>query len=48
MTCRDWLLTILDAIDYTKDACRPNEQIGALIPESILKRAREQAEKERP
>lgn len=26
------LLTVLDAVDYTKGACRPNEQVGAVLP----------------
>lgn len=33
------LLAILDAIDYTEGACRLNEQVGAVLPEVLLKNA---------
>jgi hypothetical protein len=32
--------TILDAVDYTSDACRPNEMVGAVLPREIIELAR--------
>jgi hypothetical protein len=38
--CREALWVILDAVDYTKGACRPNEMIGAILPVTIIDAAR--------
>jgi hypothetical protein len=32
---------ILDSIDYTNGACRPNEPIGGVLPVQILNKAKE-------
>ena len=41
-TLRTMLMVLLDLIDYTPDggACRPNEAVGAILPVSILTRAK--------
>lgn len=41
MTVREALLTVLDAVDYTSEACRPNEMVGAVLPEEVIKLARD-------
>lgn len=35
------LLAILDAVDYTDGACTPTEMVGAVLPEVLIKNARE-------
>ena len=35
------LRTILDQVDYTSGACRPNELVAAVLPVEIIKLARE-------
>jgi hypothetical protein len=32
---------ILDHVDYTSGACRANEMVGAVLPEVIIKHARD-------
>jgi hypothetical protein len=32
--------TILDSVDYTDGACRPNEQVGAVLPKCVINQAR--------
>lgn len=34
------LAVILDNVDYTYGACRPNEQVAAVLPELLIKSAR--------
>ena len=34
------LRLLLDAVDYERNACRPNEMVGAVLPVEILRRAR--------
>ena len=35
------LEAILDAVDYTCDACRPNEPVGTVLPQALIENARE-------
>lgn len=39
------LLAILDAVDYTNSACKPNEMVGAVLPEGLIKQARKALQK---
>lgn len=32
MTTREALMLILNAVDYTKNRCRVNEMVGAVLP----------------
>jgi len=34
------LLAILDAVDYTADACAPTERVGAVLPAVLIENAR--------
>lgn len=34
------LRLMLDQVDYTKHACRPNEMVGAVLPPEIIERAK--------
>ena len=34
------LLLVLDAVDYTANACEVNEMVGAVLPREILTRAK--------
>jgi hypothetical protein len=34
------LRLLLDAMDYERGACQPNEMVGAVLPVEILRRAR--------
>lgn len=36
MTCREALQTVLDCVDYTNGACRPNELVGACLPMDVI------------
>ena len=38
---RKMLLVILDQVDYTNGACRPNEMVGAVLPKVVIEQARE-------
>ena len=38
--CRTALSVVLDQVDYTKGACRPNEMVGAVLPVMIIDGAR--------
>jgi hypothetical protein len=40
MDCRTALLTVLDQVDYTAGACRPNEMVGAVLPKEVITLAR--------
>ena len=40
MDCRTALLTVLDQVDYTTGACRPNEMVGAVLPKEVILLAR--------
>ena len=33
------LRLILDQVDYTNGACRPNEMVGAVLPRELIVRA---------
>ncbi|HXA23735.1 MAG TPA: hypothetical protein VNW90_15700 [Acetobacteraceae bacterium] len=33
---RTSLLTLLDQVDYTTGACRPNEMVGAVLPKEVI------------
>ena len=35
------LRTLLDQVDYTDGACRPNEQVGAVLPAPVIKLCRD-------
>lgn len=35
------LRTLLDQVDYTAGACRPNELVGAVLPAEIIKLCRD-------
>ena len=37
---KQWLLTILDQVDYTAGACTPNEMVGAVLPREVIAQAR--------
>ena len=39
--CKQWLLVILDCVDYTRGSCRLNEMIGAVLPSEIIEQARQ-------
>lgn len=43
---RSGIRLLLDNIDYTAGACRVNEAVGAVLPESILRIVKHYAEKE--
>lgn len=34
------LAALLDAMDYTSGNCRPNEQVGAVVPKILILNAR--------
>lgn len=34
---RNLLMVVLDAIDYTAGNCRPNEMVGAVLPQEVIK-----------
>ncbi len=34
------LYAILDAVDYTRGACRVNEMVGAVLPQVLIENAR--------
>jgi DNA-directed RNA polymerase subunit RPC12/RpoP len=36
-TLRSLLLVVLDAADYTSGNCRPNEMVGAVLPQEVIK-----------
>jgi hypothetical protein len=36
-----WLSVMLDAVDYTADACRPNELIGAVLDQDVIRSAQQ-------
>ena len=36
---RSALQALMDAVDYTQGACRMNEQVGAVLPLTVLERA---------
>lgn len=38
--CITALRVILDQVDYTSGACRPNEMVGAVLPKEIIEMAR--------
>lgn len=38
---RSALRLILDQVDYTNHACRVNEMVGAVLPENVIKQARQ-------
>lgn len=44
LDARTMLLTLLDAVDYERGACRINELVGAVLPQVVLRRARAAAE----
>ena len=44
--CKQWLLTVLDCVDYTIGNCRLNEMIGAILPSEIIEQARKACEDE--
>lgn len=39
------LLAILDGVDYTTGACRPNEQVGVVLPAVLIENARKALER---
>lgn len=41
MTTREALLTVLDHVDYTENACMPNEMVAACLPVEIIKIAKQ-------
>ncbi len=38
---KNTLAVVLDFVDYTAGNCRPNEMVGAVLPQTIIKQARE-------
>lgn len=44
MDCRTALLTLLDQVDYTAGACRPNEMVGAVLDKRVIELCREAAQ----
>lgn len=40
-TVREALLVLLDSVDYTSGACGPTEMVGAVLPGSVIRLARE-------
>jgi hypothetical protein len=38
---REALQLLLDHVDYTAGACRPNEMIGALLPIEVINRCKQ-------
>lgn len=47
MNTSETLQLVLDHIDYTNGACRPNEAIGAILPVRVLDLAKESLEGKR-
>lgn len=37
---REALLLVLDQVDYTRHACRPDEMVGAVLPREVIDIAR--------
>lgn len=46
MNCKVALQTILDQVDYTNKACRPNEMVAAVLPVEVIELAKEAIAKE--
>jgi len=42
------LLTVLDQVDYTAQACAPTEMVGACLPREVIDQARDILEKTKP
>jgi hypothetical protein len=42
------LRLLLDSVDYTGGACRPNEMIGAVLPKSLLEKCKESVKSKPP
>ena len=40
---RSLLMVVLDAVDYTAGNCRPNEMVGAVLPQQVLKLIKQEA-----
>jgi hypothetical protein len=47
MTCKEALLVVLDQVDYTKGACRPNEMVGACLPVEVIELSRKAIQDEK-
>ncbi len=41
MDIKSALITVLDQVDYTSRACRPNEMVGAVLPIQVIQLARQ-------
>ena len=40
---RSLLMVVLDAVDYTAGNCRPNEMVGAVLSQEVIKLVKQEA-----